>query len=255
MRPEVRNAMLTLPNCAASAMLRTTFTGVPDGLILETWTNQVMHDQDRSQCFGQAAVDRAMRILQVTRFDDHELLCDGELRLVDGQRVAFIRSGRSRRRTLFTIAHELGHASLHVRDPDLDQSGAGTERLCNLFAGELLMPAKLVELIWQEMPDADAIVELADRTSCSLSAACVRIAEHLGATMTGMVSADGVIERRYGDNLPGDLRAALRYACGAVVITTSDGLTVSTRATGKGMVFLARRTQAPRRLALAGGHE
>jgi hypothetical protein len=176
------------------------------------------------------------------------MLHDGELRIVDGHRIAFIpRSDGYSRRELFTVAHELGHAALHVLDPDLDQSGLGVDRLCNLFAAELLMPAKVVQMIWQETRDADAIVRLARRTSASLSASCVRIAQYLRTATTGIASIEGAVAESYGANLPSGIQDDLASACQAASTGRSpmilqNGLTVSAQAvTKKKVAFLIYR--------------
>jgi hypothetical protein len=150
-------------------------------------------------------------------------------------------------RQRFTLAHELGHAALHELDPSLDQSGFGVERLCDLFAGELLMPTKLVQTICRETENAEAIVKLAYRTKTSLDASCVRIEEYLGSVITGLASDDGSIINRYGVKLTSSWRDALARACkitpaGKHLEIKQNGLIVCTRAVDNGrVVFLIRR--------------
>ena len=63
----------------------------------------------------------------------------------DGFRMV-LRGGSARTRNRFTIAHELCHTFFYELVPELKYGSKGPdpeeERLCNLGAGELLMPAK-----------------------------------------------------------------------------------------------------------------
>jgi hypothetical protein len=241
--------MLALPDCPAATILRANFRHSQDSALIEEWVNSVIAEPDRSQCFGRTALSRAMRKLGVVQCDDDDMLYDGELRLVHDRRVAFVRTGQYSRRERFTIAHELGHASLHVLDPSLDQGEPRVERVCNLFAGELLMPTRLVRDIWTKQSDANAIVVLAGRTGSSLSASCVRITECLDVT-TGLVSPDGKIMEPYGDIPVRELEPALRLTCGRAsagrsALRLPNGLKVSTGRAGARTVFLAQRLSAP----------
>jgi hypothetical protein len=225
--------------------LSAAFTCSPGSGLIESWVNSVTGDPDRSSCFGSTAVTRAMKKLNTEVHYQESMFHDGELRIADGRRIAFIpSSGQHSPRERFTLAHELGHAALHVLDPHLDQSGPDVERLCNLFAAELLMPTKVVQTIWQEAPNADAIAKLARRTSSSLSASCLRIAEYLGTATTGLASADGTIAESYGANLTSSVQRDLANACkiASADMILRNGLTVSTRAVpNRRVVFLIRR--------------
>jgi hypothetical protein len=243
------STMLFLPDCPAFETLSGTYACLTgsSGLI-ESWVNSVMGDLDRSSCFGPTAVARAAKKLNTEVHYCEGMPHDGELRIRDGRRIALIpSSGGHSRRERFTLAHELGHAALYELDPDLDQSGPGVDRLCDLFAGELLMPTKFVQMIWRETTNADAIVRLAYQTSTSLSASCVRIAEYLGSATTGLASADGSVSGSYGAKLASSYRVALANACkitpaGRPLMIVQNGLIVSTRGVANGrVVFLIRR--------------
>jgi IrrE N-terminal-like domain len=245
----VSNLSITsaLPDCPASNILRSHFMRSREFTIIEEWVDSILGDEGRLQCFGRTAISRAMRQLQVFHVDDERLPSHGELRVVDGWLVAFISKSQSRSREMFTIAHELGHAALYVLSPGLDQSAAKTEKLCNMFAGELMMPTGLVHDIWRSMPDVETVVELERKTGCSLSAACVRVAEYLGNATTGIASPSGVIKQQYGIDLGRDLRSSLGFAAGKAAEGkyTSDfanGLNLSCQKGGKGdIAFLSRR--------------
>lgn len=241
------STMLLLPDCPALAALSATFAcSIGSGLI-ESWVNSVTGNPDRSKCSGSTAVTRAMKKLDIKAQYCEDMRHDGELRIVDGHLMAFIPSNDGRSlREFFTLAHELGHAALHVLDPEIDQSGPAVERLCNLFAAELLMPTKIVHMICQEAPSADAIVKLARRTSSSLQASCVRIAEYLGSATAGLASPDGAVVESYGAKLTGSHRNDLASACkiasaGRSLMILQDKLIVSTRTIdSRRVVFLMR---------------
>jgi Zn-dependent peptidase ImmA (M78 family) len=238
--------MRALPDCQATRTLRARFTGSEGLAIIEEWVDSVIGNEDRSECFGQTAVARAMRKLGVERHDSDDMLCDGELRLVEDRWIAYIRTGQPERRRRFTVAHELGHAALYSVDPRIDQGGPGVERVCNLFAAELLMPASLVRNIWRNGSDAEAIKTLAWRTASSLSASCVRLAEHVGTITTGLASTDGAIIEQYGANSGGDLQAIVSLVSrsarkGKASLRTPRGLTMSTQAVDGRIVFVAQR--------------
>lgn len=239
--------MLSLPACSASDALRARFPANIDAAIIEDWVADAIGDNpDRTRCFGPTAVNRARRNLQVTHHEDSRMLHDGELRFLDGRRKVFIPSGQYPPRTRFTLAHELGHVSLHDLYPALEQSGRDVERLCNLFAAELIMPMAVVRATWRETPDVDAVIALATRTSSSLSASCIRIAECMDDTTTGLMSANGLTAERYGWAIADNLDVDLVGACQAATRRKSTmnmqyGLTVSTRAVRKRVVFLAQK--------------
>ena len=240
------------PECPASRILRATF-GQPDDLdLVEDWVNSVTGEEDRSKVYGKTAVERAKKRLQVRHYEDRDLAHYGELRLDGCQLKAFIRTGQHRGREMFTVAHELGHASLHLLDPEFDQRAEGTERLCDLFAVEMTMPAMLVHDIWDSAPDARAITRLARKTNCSLTASCIRIAEYNRNVTTGRAYANGYIIKHYGPIAARDLRIPVEQAYRKASEkksswAMSNGLAVHTRTVKKLsegpdlVVFLARR--------------
>jgi hypothetical protein len=149
-----QDAIFTLPDCPASEILRNRFGCLSNAALIEEWVSAVICEHDRRQVYGQTATERAKKRLRVRHCEDHDLTHYGELRLDGSQLKAFIRTGQHQGRTTFTLAHELGHAALHLMNPELDQRAIGTERLCDLFAAELTMPVALVEDIWYRTPDA-----------------------------------------------------------------------------------------------------
>ncbi|HEY4248477.1 MAG TPA: ImmA/IrrE family metallo-endopeptidase [Lacunisphaera sp.] len=109
-------------------------------------------------------------------------------------------ANHSEARQRFTIAHELGHFFLHAGDPVfVDQSfvmmrdtasSEGEkveEREANLFAAELLMPAKLIVKEVEDMDDIDIVDDgkigrLADKFGVSVQAMSFRLA-NLGVSL------------------------------------------------------------------------
>lgn len=76
------------------------------------------------------------------------------------------------RRERFTIAHELGHAYLKRSD----SRPLNEESFCDHFAGELLMPSRLLRDELQEPLNIERLRGLAKRFGVTLHAACVRCA-------------------------------------------------------------------------------
>jgi hypothetical protein len=193
-------------------MLRIRFSQLGGASLVEEWVSWGVGEHDRRQVYGKTATERAKKRLRVQHCENDDLTHYGELRLDNSQLKAFISTAQSPGRTMFTLGHELGHAAIHRINPGLDQRAAGTERLCDLFATELTMPAALVEDIWYRMPDARAIVTLAKITQSSLTASCIRIAELRGGITTGLASSDGFIFKCYGSISAHDLRYLVAQA-------------------------------------------
>ena len=207
-----QDALFALPDCPASGMLRNGFSRLDGASLIEEWVSWGVGEHDRRQVYGQTATERAKKRLRVQHCENDDLTHYGELRLDGSQLKAFISTAQSSRRTMFTLGHELGHAAIHRMNPELDQRVPGTERLCDLFATELIMPAALVEDIWSRMPDARAIVTLAKITQSSLTASCIRMAELHDGITTGLASSDGYIFKCYGSIPVHDLRFLIAKA-------------------------------------------
>ena len=109
--------------------------------LIERWVSYAVGLNNRDQCLGPLAMRRVLDRLNVELRSDSSLLFDGELRLTEDGKTIFLREGIARSRANFTIAHELGHAALYEIEPSLSQDSRDIERMCNLFAAELLLPA------------------------------------------------------------------------------------------------------------------
>jgi len=92
-------------------------------------------------------------------------------------------------RSRFTIAHELGHIIIERSGNDLDQRSKDAERLCDLIATELLMPAHVFRRDLPNELSIMAILKLAERYGTSLQSTAYRCAE---------VGRASVVEARHG---------------------------------------------------------
>jgi hypothetical protein len=100
----------------------------------------------------------------------------GELRHEGGKLKIAYASGLPSGRRRFTIAHELGHAFFERSGPRCPRRGKELERICDLFAVELLMPAAQIgEVFAPRTPDS--VFEAAERFDVSITAAMYRFAE------------------------------------------------------------------------------
>lgn len=72
--------------------------------------------------------------------------------------LIFVNTRGSVARSIFTLAHELGHILLREDALDSDPSddvAEGHERFCNRFAAELLMPEKEFRSLWRQHQQSD----------------------------------------------------------------------------------------------------
>ena len=116
----------------------------------------------------------------------------GVLHIVDGTPVIGVNSSHSKARQRFTIAHELGHLTLHGPQTFVDRrfvfrrdqkAASGSDRQeiqANMFAAELLMPKawlrRDIDDQGFDFGDDDALGELARRYGVSQSAMAFRLA-------------------------------------------------------------------------------
>lgn len=104
-------------------------------------------------------------------------------------------------RRRFSLAHEIGHAIIHRCIPEtravatrsvlMPPGHEAEERMCDLIASRLLMPASLLQHFASDRSMClDSVFDLAESARVSLSAAGRRISEWF-ATDTAMVSFSG----------------------------------------------------------------
>lgn len=133
--------------------------------------------------------------LGVARFEPLEdEVAAGELfRATDGLVVRYA-PGTAVGRRRFTIAHELGHAFFETTGPNCPKTGTELERICDLFAVELLMPAHLITGLVGAEITPEAVLEVRDRFRVSLEAARRRCLELFGAHSFVVREGDGLID-------------------------------------------------------------
>lgn len=186
-----------LPQADATDLLRTKFGQWSGEIVLERWVDYAVGIEKRETCLGHAAIELAIKTLKVDLRYDKELVYDGELRLVDGRKIIFLREAIESSRVNFTIAHELGHAALFQLDSSLEQTNQEVERLCNSFAAELLLPSACVRSVPRDSSYARAVAILSAKSGASLPATCIRMTECFGGA-AGIASKDGRILNEYG---------------------------------------------------------
>jgi hypothetical protein len=121
--------------------------------------------------------------LGITGFEAADIAGAGEIRR-DGDRLrifysSYLPAGRRR----FTIAHEMGHAVLEKTGPNVPRHGREVERLCDMFAVELLMPKQLFIDRARGEVSTRRILEMADEFRTSVTTTGMRYAELFGVTV------------------------------------------------------------------------
>jgi hypothetical protein len=93
-----------------------------------------------------------------------------------GYRLEFA-SDLSRGRARFTVAHELGHAFFQTNWPRLPRQGRELERLCDMFATEVLLPRAAVVQLVQGTPTLADVFMLSRAFQTSVAATAIRLTE------------------------------------------------------------------------------
>jgi hypothetical protein len=113
-------------------------------------------------------------------YADPELRTAGELRKVaDGFEIAYCgRDSVARRR--FTIAHEIAHAVFERTGPHCPRKGRELERICDMIAGEILVPYDSLSSLDRRGLELDALSQLANKYQTSLTSMTIRCANRFG---------------------------------------------------------------------------
>ena len=145
-------------------------------------------------------VDRIAKSLGIkVRYEPLDDELSGMIFLKNGIAVIGVNSRHSANRQRFTIAHEIGHYTLHSdilqkgahvdkvitmlkRDPEAARGVVGIEVEANQFAAELLMPKRIIvsymkenDLEYGAMPDEDAIEAMSRKFKVSSTAMAYRL--------------------------------------------------------------------------------
>ncbi|HWF49770.1 MAG TPA: ImmA/IrrE family metallo-endopeptidase [Solirubrobacteraceae bacterium] len=124
--------------------------------------------------------------LGVSSIREVDMVEDGRLEQLAGQRRIYIRTGTAPSRRRFTIAHEFGHIVLAGREAEfIAHRSAATadpeERFCNQFAAALLMPRRwLLKTVSPHYESLDVAQAVSRATGASLAATVVRLRDVLG---------------------------------------------------------------------------
>jgi hypothetical protein len=117
------------------------------------------------------------------KISGEEIFGSGELRRGGSGYEIVYATDLSLPRRRFTIAHELAHAIIDQTGPNAPRTGKELERLCDLIAVELLMPADIFRAHLPQELHIGEIFALAKRFQTSLSATARRCAELSRATV------------------------------------------------------------------------
>lgn len=116
-----------------------------------------------------------------------ECSCDGAY-FHDQQAICYVATPRSRREN-FTVLHEFGHHLVmsdddllsELADVDADGGVGAEERICDAFAGRILIPDEAVAAVLVgRRPRAADVQALYNATAGSMEACAVRLAERIG---------------------------------------------------------------------------
>lgn len=103
-----------------------------------------------------------------------DLPISGELRKEGHALKIVYAASLSRGRKRFTIAHELGHAFFETTGPNCPKRGRELERICDMLAGEFLLPRKMFMEHAGPGIDAAVVFKLARIFDTSLMATALR---------------------------------------------------------------------------------
>jgi hypothetical protein len=107
----------------------------------------------------------------------------GELRKDgDAFKVVFSASLSAGRRR-FTIAHELAHAIFETTGPNCPRYGRELERMCDMLAGEILLPRKIFSDHVGSVIQSASIYQLARDFDTSLMATSLRCCQLFGVSI------------------------------------------------------------------------
>ncbi len=133
-----------------------------------------------------ALTDLSVQICEPEEFGSSNCSVEG-LYLPQRRHITVMRTGR--RRTKFTLLHELGHDHARRTDATAELLAGMTrgsvpyeERIADAFAAEILVPSAEVEAVLEgRSPTAADVADLCELVEGSMEACCVRMAQHLGA--------------------------------------------------------------------------
>jgi hypothetical protein len=117
--------------------------------------------------------------LGVVKFTSESLPVAGELRRHGADFEVVLSSGLSFGRRRFTIAHELAHALFEQSGPGCPRHGKELESICDMLAGELLMPTWAVKPLLNAC-DPKTVLQIASSFGVSRQTTAIRCKELSG---------------------------------------------------------------------------
>lgn len=157
-----------------SAAARRIVEAAGDGLSVEEAVARVCTGLRRGVAESPTNLDQIASRLGVASVKSESLPVTGELRKTDRGLEITYASGLPVGRRRFTIAHELGHAYFESLGRSAPRRGKELERICDMVAVELLMPA---DVILRDFPQVSplSIFDITMRFRVSFSAAMYRM--------------------------------------------------------------------------------
>jgi len=114
---------------------------------------------------------------------DPELCIAGELRTAAlGLEIVYSES-QSEARRRFTIAHEMAHAMIERTGRYCPRRGAELERICDMVAGQILVPTLILHRYSTQHPNLEQISRMAKEFNVSLTMMAIRCAKELGTVV------------------------------------------------------------------------
>jgi hypothetical protein len=170
--------------------------------------------------------------LGIKNFQAADIAGSGELKKDSNGLQIFYSSYLSAERRRFTIAHELGHAVLETTGPNVPRSGKEVERICDMFAVELLMPKKVFVDCARGEISTQRILEMARQFRTSVTSTGLRYAELFGVSVfafqdSRVVWGKGLFTTRKQTSINEEFLSSIRKAlegqrCSDEVFLSSD---------------------------------
>jgi len=184
-------------------------------------------------CCPPTDLDALCSRLGIVEVRAEDIPFSGELRPVLSGFVVIYGKNLSKERRRFTIAHETAHALLETGGPRCPKRGEELERICDMWATEILMPTQIFSLHYRKDFSTDHLLDLARMFEVSLSAAALRCKELFGISVFevadkevkwgfGVVSK-GPIRQIYNDDIRTAIGSALEGQSGERLLFLHKG--------------------------------
>lgn len=155
--------------------------------------------------------------LGVEASESQEIVGLGLLTLEAGRFRIYYSDGLRKTRMRFTIAHEIGHLLMLRSGKWAPTSGRELERICDLFASEILMPTKVFREQAASVDSLQGILRLSSVFQASLSSTAIRFGSLRKAVLFHVDNnhvkwSSGFIRSGHTDELPESLKRVISEA-------------------------------------------